>query len=182
MGVKPAYAQAARDLGTLLGGRGIGLVYGGGRVGLMGVLADATLAHGGEVIGVIPQALVDRELAHRGVTELRVVHSMHQRKALMAELSEAFVALPGGYGTLEELCEVLTWSQLGLHRKPCGLLNTDGFYDPLLGQIDAAVKAQFIPLKHRSLLQVHSQPGPLLEQLLQFEPPSVEQWINLEET
>jgi uncharacterized protein (TIGR00730 family) len=181
-GIRPAYAQAARELGAGIAGRGVGLVYGGGKVGLMGVLADAVLSHGGEVIGIIPQGLVDKELAHTGLTELRVVQSMHQRKALMAELSEAFLALPGGYGTLEEFCEMLTWSQLGLHRKPCGLLNLEGFYDPFLAQIDHAVSAQFIRPEHRSLLQAHSQPGPLLEQLLHFHPPTVEKWIDPDDT
>jgi uncharacterized protein (TIGR00730 family) len=181
-GGRPAYAQAARELGAGLAGRGVGLVYGGGKVGLMGVLADAVLGHGGEVIGVIPQGLVDKELAHTGLTELRVVQSMHQRKALMAELSEAFVALPGGYGTLEEFCEMLTWSQLGLHRKPCGLLNVQGFYDPFLAQIDHAVSTRFIRPEHRSLLQAHAQPGPLLEQLLHFQPPTVEKWIDRADT
>jgi uncharacterized protein (TIGR00730 family) len=169
-------------LGNALVDRGIGLVYGGGKIGLMGVLADTVMGQRGQVIGVIPQALVDRELAHDGVTELRIVHSMHERKALMAELSNAFVALPGGYGTLEEFCEVLTWSQLGLHRKACGLLNVAGFYDPFLAQIERAAGHQFIAPEHRRLIRVHSEPGPLLDDLLQWQPPKVEKWITQEET
>src|ERR671939_1854337 len=130
-GVRPEYAEAAVALARELVARGIGLVYGGGRVGLMGVLADTVLSGGGEAIGVIPQALVDREIGHQGLTELRVVGSMHERKALMAELADGFVALPGGAGTLEELIEIYTWSQLGLHRKPMGVLNVNGYYDGL---------------------------------------------------
>src|ERR1051326_8186709 len=147
-GDAPAFTQAARDLGTALAKRGIGVVFGVGRIGLMGVLANAALAQGGNVTGVIPQALVEKELAHTGLTQLRIVASMHGRKALMAELSDAFIALPGGYGTLEEFCEILTWSQLGLHRKPCGLLNVQGFYDSFLQQIDRAVEAGFLISKH----------------------------------
>src|ERR671932_40439 len=135
-GARPEYARAAEELARELVARGIGLVYGGGRVGLMGVLADTVLAGGGEAIGVIPQALVDREVGHQGLTELRVVGSMHERKALMAELADAFVALPGGYGTWEEFFEIVTWVQLGLHPKPCGLLNVAGYYDPLLALAD----------------------------------------------
>ena len=136
VGVKPAYAEAAAAFGTLLATRGIVLVYGGGNVGLMGVIADAALAAGGEVIGVIPRALADREIAHTGVSELRVVDSMHTRKAMMADLSDAFVAMPGGVGTFEEFFEAITWTQLGLHRKACGLLNVNGFYTPLAAFID----------------------------------------------
>jgi uncharacterized protein (TIGR00730 family) len=169
-------------LGELIASRGLGLVYGGGKVGLMGVLADSVLSRGGEVIGVIPQALVDKELAHRGLTELRIVRSMHERKALMAELSDGFVALPGGYGTLEEFCEVLTWSQLGLHRKPCGLLNVDGFYDAFLAQIDRAIASGFVSPENRLLIQVHSQPDTLLDRFWQFQPPPVEKWMQPEES
>ena len=127
IGAKPAYAEAARNMGRLIAERRIGLVYGGGNVGLMGVIADAALEAGGEVIGVIPLALADREIAHTGLTQLHIVDSMHTRKAMMAELSDAFIAMPGGVGTFEELFEAITWTQLGLHRKPCGLLNVDGF-------------------------------------------------------
>ena len=175
------YAQAVRELGTAVGRHGLGLVYGGGNVGLMGVLADAALEHGAEVIGVIPQALVDKELAHGRLTQLHVVHSMHERKALMAELADAFIALPGGYGTLEEFCEILTWAQLGLHRKPCGLLNVEGFYDPLLAQIDHAVQARFIRAEHRALFLVERRPELLLEHLLEFRPPAVHKWISKDE-
>jgi uncharacterized protein (TIGR00730 family) len=148
----------------------------------MGVLADAVLARGGEVIGVIPRSMVEKELAHRGLMKLHIVPSMHERKALMAELADAFIALPGGYGTLEEFCEVLTWAQLGLHRKPCGLLDVEGFYDPLLAQIDRAVQAHFVRAEHRALFVVEQRPGALLQRLLAFQPPAVEKWIGREET
>jgi uncharacterized protein (TIGR00730 family) len=165
-------------MGTALARRGTELVFGGGRVGLMGVLADAVLAAGGRAIGVIPEALVAKELAHRGLTELRVVGSMHQRKALMAELSDAFIALPGGFGTLEEFCEVLTWAQLGLHAKPCGLLNVAGFYDALLELFDRAVSEQFIPGPHRSLVLVEQDPQRLMDLLAGYRPLQVEKWIE----
>jgi uncharacterized protein (TIGR00730 family) len=174
------YAQAARELADLLAERGIGLVYGGGRVGLMGVLADTALAAGGEVIGVMPQALVDREIAHEGLTELRVVASMHERKALMAELSDAFVAVPGGIGTLEELIEIYTWSQLGIHAKPCGVLNVDGYYDHLAAFLDHAVAAGFLKAEHRAVLSVASEPGELLERLAAYVPRTVAKWTELE--
>ena len=168
-------------MGAAVARQGFGLVYGGGNVGLMGVVADAVLAQGGEVIGVIPQALVDKELAHAGLSDLRIVHSMHERKALMADLAEAFIALPGGYGTLEEFCEIITWAQLGLHRKPCGLLNVDGFYDPFLAQIEHAVKTCFIRPEHRALFVVEQEPEPLLQSLLQFQPPAIHKWIDRDE-
>ena len=174
------YAQAARELADLLAERGTGLVYGGGRVGLMGVLADTALAAGGEVIGVMPQALVDREIAHEGLTELRVVASMHERKALMAELSDAFVAVPGGIGTLEELIEIYTWSQLGIHAKPCGVLNVDGYYDHLAAFLDHAVAAGFLKAEHRAVLSVASEPGELLERLAAYVPRTVAKWTELE--
>jgi uncharacterized protein (TIGR00730 family) len=181
-GADPVYAAAARALGGALAAQHLGLVYGGGNIGLMGVLADAVLARDGEVIGVIPQALVDKELAHRGVTELRVVRSMHERKALMVELADAFIALPGGYGTLEEFCEVITWAQLGIHRKPCGLLNVAGFYDSFLAQIERAVREQFIREQHQSLLLVQSEPAALIERLRAAHPPSLHKWIDRKET
>ena len=148
----------------------------------MQVLADAVLAAGGAVIGVIPDALVAKEVAHTGLSDLRVVGSMHERKALMAELADAFVALPGGYGTFEEFCEVVTWAQLGLHRKPCGLLNVDGFYDPLLSFFDHAVAERFIRPVHRSLVLEHHDPERLLDRLMSYEPPRVEKWIDRDET
>ncbi len=153
-GRDPGYAAFAREVGAELAGRGIGVVYGGGRVGLMGALADGALAAGGEVIGVIPRGLVERELAHRGVTELRVVESLHERKAVMASLAGGFVALPGGLGTLEELAEAMSWAQLELHDKPCGLLDPTGYFEPLLGFLDRAVEEGFLAAAHRELLVV----------------------------
>jgi uncharacterized protein (TIGR00730 family) len=167
-GVRPQYTEAARAMGTTLAAAGIDLVYGGGRVGLMGEVADAVLAAGGEVIGVIPHHMSDREIAHYGLTDLRIVGSMHERKALMYELSEAFVALPGGLGTLEELFEITTWSQLGLHAKPTGLLDVDGFYSPLVGFLDRLVAEGFVRERHRRLLRVAATPAALLEQLAVF--------------
>jgi len=165
-GTGDRYREAARGLGHALASRGVGLVYGGGSIGLMGVLADAALAEGGEVIGVIPAFLNELELGHRGATELRVVGSMHERKALMAGLSNAFVALPGGFGTVEEFCEVLTWGQLGLHAKPCVLLNTDRFFDPLLSLFDHQVAEGFLSLQHRSQVLVEQNPEVLVERLV----------------
>lgn len=164
-GADPEYARAADALARELVGRDVALVFGGGGVGLMGVIADAVLAAGGTAIGVIPQHLVDREIAHRGLTELRVVNSMHERKAVMAELSDAFVALPGGFGTVEEFCEVVTWTQLGLHRKRCGLLNVRRFYDPLLALFDRAVADGFIKPSNRELVVSHETPAALLDTL-----------------
>jgi uncharacterized protein (TIGR00730 family) len=171
-GRDPAYGASAAQFGRILAERGIGLVYGGGRVGLMGVLADAALAAGGEVIGVIPQALLDREVGHQGLTELRVVGSMHARKALMSELADGFIALPGGIGTLEELFEVWTWAQLGLHRKPCGLLNVDGFFTPLVDFLDRQVEAGFIHPTYRAMLAVASTAEELLARFAAYEPPA----------
>jgi uncharacterized protein (TIGR00730 family) len=164
-GTQPEYRESAESLARELAARGIGLVFGGGCVGLMGVVADAALAAGAEAIGVIPQHLVDREIAHRGLTDLRVVHSMHERKALMAELSDAFIALPGGFGTFEEFCEVVTWTQLGLHRKRCGLLNVRGFYDPLLALFDRAMADGFIKPSNRELVVSQATPSALLDAL-----------------
>lgn len=182
LGVNSAYAEAATTLGTLLAARGIGLVYGGGNVGLMGVIADAALAGGGEVIGVIPRALADREIAHTGCTELRVVDSMHTRKAMMAELSDAFLAMPGGVGTFEELFEAITWTQLGLHRKPCGLLNVAGFYTPLAFFIDQAVSEGFIKPVHRAAIIVDDDPARLLDTLSTIDLPDVPKWLKRDET
>ncbi len=169
-------------MGEALALRGIALVYGGGNVGLMGIVADAALAAGGEVIGVIPKALVAKELAHTGLTDLRVVGSMHERKALMAELSDAFVALPGGYGTFEEFCEVLTWAQLGLHRKPCGLLNVEGYYDHLIALFDHALGEEFLRPQHRSLVLEEQEPMLLLDRLAGYQPLLVDKWIDRGET
>ena len=167
-GSRPEYRAAARRLGELLAGRGVGLVFGAGHIGLMGVLADAVLRGGGEAVGVIPQALVDKELAHRGLSELRVVGTMHQRKALMADLADAFAALAGGYGTAVETFEILTWAQLGLHTKPIGLLNVAGFFDPLLAWLDHCVREAFIRPEHRALLQVSADPEELLDMLARY--------------
>jgi hypothetical protein len=172
-GVHPVYAQAAQAVGRLLWRRGIELVYGGGNVGLMGMLADACLAEGGRVIGVIPQALVDKEVAHLGLTELRVVSSMHERKAIMADLSDAFVALPGGYGTWEELFEMLTWSQLGIHQKPCGILNVNGYYDPLLELADKAVSEGFLREVNRDLLLSDDDLERFLDRLSAYSVPKI---------
>jgi uncharacterized protein (TIGR00730 family) len=158
--------------------REITLVYGGGNVGLMGAVADSVLAAGGEVIGVIPQALVDKEVAHNGLSDLRVVGSMHERKSLMADLADGFIALPGGLGTLEEFCEVATWTQLGLHTKACGLLNVDGFYDGLLSFLNHATEEKFIRIEHRSIVLVEEDPVELIKKMSQFEAPIVHKWID----
>lgn len=169
-------------MGAALARRGIGLVYGGGNIGLMGILADSALAAGAEVIGVIPEAMIPWEVAHGGLAELRVVGSMHERKALMADLSDAFIALPGGFGTLEEFCEVVTWSQLGLHRKPCGLLNAEGYYDPLIALFDSGVAERFIRPEHRGLVIEERDAERLLDRLARFQPPRIDKWIDRDET
>jgi uncharacterized protein (TIGR00730 family) len=169
-GRTPAYAAAAQDLGELLAKRGIGLVYGGGNVGLMGELADAVLDAGGQAIGVIPQQLVDREIAHAGLTELHVVENLHQRKALMAELADAFLTLPGGIGTMEELFEVWSWGKLGLHSKPCGLLNVDGYFDSLRRLTDQMVTEGFLEPEYREMLLIEEQPSVLLDRLATYVP------------
>ena len=161
-GTHPEYAEAARQLGRELVERNYGLVYGGGNVGLMKVIADAVLELGGHVTGVIPDSLVSKEVAHRGLSDLRIVHSMHDRKATMAELSDGFIAMPGGIGTMEEFFEVLSWAQLGIHRKPCGLLNTGGYYDRLIAFLDHAVEHDFLKPKHRSLLILANEPPDIL--------------------
>lgn len=167
-GARPEYSDAAKALGRELVARGYGLVYGGGNVGLMTVIADTVLELIGHVTGVIPNSLVSKEVAHRGLTDLRVVQSMHERKALMAELSDGFIAMPGGIGTMEEFFEVLSWAQLGLHEKPCGLLNTAGYYDSLIQFLDHAVSEDFIKPKHRALLIVESEPAKLLDRFEEF--------------
>jgi uncharacterized protein (TIGR00730 family) len=176
------YKAAAQALGTLLAERGITLVYGGARVGLMGVVADAALAAGGQAIGVIPKSMVDREIAHQGLTQLHVVETMHERKALMANLSHAFIALPGGFGTLEEFCEILTWGQLGLHHKPVALLNVDGYYDALLALFDKSFKEQFIRTEHRRLIVHGTDAVQVLDAFAAYEPPTVTKWLDAAET
>jgi uncharacterized protein (TIGR00730 family) len=177
-GTGETYLLAAREVGRLLCERGIELVYGGGRVGLMGAVADACLAAGGRVTGVIPQLLVDKEVAHQGLTELHVVQTMHERKALMADLSDAFLALPGGYGTWDELCEVLTWTQIGIQRKASALLNVNGYYDPLLAMADRAVAEGFLLAENRELLLTGTDPAQLLDRLQTFVPPVAEKWMD----
>jgi uncharacterized protein (TIGR00730 family) len=169
-GIRSEYGIAAQELATVLARRGLGLVYGGGKVGLMGLLADSMLEVGGEVIGVIPQSLVAKEVAHHGVSELRVVDTMHQRKALMNDLSDAFIALPGGFGTLEEFFEILTWSQLGIHGKPSGLLNVSGYYDSLLAMLDHAVGERFLRPAHRELVIADIDADALVQRLVSSSP------------
>jgi uncharacterized protein (TIGR00730 family) len=173
-----SYIEAARSLGTALARGKIGLVYGGASVGLMGAVADAVLAGGGEVVGVMPQSLVDKEIAHKDLPDLRIVGSMHERKALMAELADGFVALPGGLGTFEELFEVWTWGQLGYHHKPCSLLNVSGFYDKLTGFLDDVVERGFVKPVHRSMLIVEQDPEALIRAIQAYEPPVVTKWIK----
>jgi uncharacterized protein (TIGR00730 family) len=177
-GAHPAYVEAAAGLGRALTRRGIVLVYGGGNIGLMGAIADAVMAAGGEAIGVIPEALLRKEHGHRGITELRVVKSMHERKAMMADLAEGFIAMPGGYGTIEEYCEVLTWTQLGYHRKPCGLLNVSGFYDGMLAFFDHAATERFVRDEHRELVLAESDPERLLDRMAAWQPPAVQKWFQ----
>ena len=176
-GSHPVYRQTAERMGRELASRGLRLVYGGGKVGMMGFLADAVLAAGGEVCGVIPSAMVELEWAHPNATEMRVVPSMHARKALMAELSDAFVALPGGFGTFEEICEVITWTQLGLHPKPCALLNVNGFYDGLVAQFDHGAREGFVRPEHRQMVIVHSEVEALLEGIAAYRHLSVSKQI-----
>jgi uncharacterized protein (TIGR00730 family) len=177
-GASPRFAATARHVGRRLAERGIGLVYGGGNVGLMGELADGCLTSGGHVTGIIPSALVAREVAHRGLPDLRVVATMHERKALMADLSDGFLALPGGLGTLDELFEAMTWTQLGVHRKPCALLDVDGFYASLVAFLDHAVTARFLPREHGSLLLVGDGPDDILDRMAAWTPPTREKWLD----
>ena len=179
-GSRPEYRSAAEELGTELVRRHIGLVYGGGNVGLMGVIADAVVRAGGEAVGVIPEHLMAREIGHNGLTKLHVVRSMHERKALMAVLSDAFVAEPGGFGTLEEFCEVVTWTQLGLHAKPCGILNVAGFYSPLLAMLDHAVQERFLKPENRALVLARESPSELLRALEEWRPLRIEKWLDRE--
>lgn len=177
-----AYADAARSLARELVRRNLSLVYGGGSVGLMGILADEMLSAGGRAIGVIPQTLMDREVGHRGLTELHVVDTMHDRKALMAARAGAFLALPGGLGTLEELFEVWTWAQLGIHAKPVGLLNVNGFFDPLLAYLDRAVAERFLRAEHRGMLLVDERAEAMLERMADYQPPRVAKWLDRTQT
>lgn len=182
LGNDARYQAAARILGEELVRCGITLVYGGGQVGLMGVIADAVLDAGGRVIGVIPEPLATKELLHPGATEMHVVPGMHARKAKMAELSDAFLALPGGFGTLEELLEVVTWAQLGIHAKPTGVLNVAGFFDPLIQWVEQAVKCDFIKPNNRELIVVHEEPSELLQRLIRHRLPKMRRWMEAEES
>ena len=181
-GSSPVYRRAAALLGRELASRGVRLVYGGAEVGLMGEVANAVLAGGGEVVGVIPRALAEKEVMHHGLTELLIVESMHERKSKMAELAEAFVALPGGIGTLEELLETLTWAQLGVHEWPCGLLDVGGYYAPLLAMLDRAVEERFLRVEQRGLLMVETDPAVLLDRFADHVPLHVTKWLDREAT
>lgn len=178
MGLRPSYRKAAEELGRFLATSNISLIYGGAKAGLMGALADAALEAGGEVIGVIPGHLVAREIGHAGLTKMHVVGSMHERKALMSDLSDAFLALPGGFGTFEEFCEALTWSQLGLHQKPCGLLNVDDYYSPLLQMFDHAVAERFLKAENRGMVLSHAEIPQLIELMQRWRPVQVEKWLD----
>ena len=177
-GSQPDYTEAAKNLARALVKRRLEVVYGGASVGTMGVLADTILAEGGHVIGIIPRAVVGREVVHRGLSDLRVVTSMHERKALMAELADGFIALPGGLGTLDEVFEILTWGQLGLHRKPCGLLNIRNYYRSLIAFLDHAVSEEFITDVHRAMLVVEEEPERLLERFERYTAPAVTRWVD----
>lgn len=177
-GNQAAYAEAARVLGEVLVREGIGLVFGGGRIGLMRIIADTVLDGGGEAIGVIPRGLAKKEVAHERVTELHVVDSMHERKALMADMSDGFIALPGGLGTLEEIAEAFTWGQLGIHQKPCGILNVDGFYDELIAFLDTATAHEFLNPGQRALITVATEPEALLEAMRNYRPPAGTRWLK----
>jgi uncharacterized protein (TIGR00730 family) len=181
-GSEQLYVEAARDLGRLFAREGIALVYGGGSVGLMGEIADAVLAAGGEAIGVIPHALWAREVGHRGLTDLHIVETMHERKAMMADLADAFIAMPGGLGTLEEIFEIWTWAQLGLHQKPLGFLDVNGFYAPLMQFLDRAAREQFLREEHRAIAVVERDAETLLRRFDEWRAPRVQKWITREET
>ena len=175
-GARPVYAEAAASLADVLVRHGLELVYGGANMGIMGIIANAVLERGGRVHGVIPQMLVEKEMAHPGLTELHIVSSMHARKTMMAALSDAFVAMPGGFGTLEEIIEIVTWGQLHFHDKPCGLLNTDGFFDALLNWLDHASEEGFLRPENRDMLLVDSEAGGLVRQFERYTAPDVEKW------
>ena len=178
----PAYRKAARDLGRQMAARGLGLVYGGASVGVMGAVADAVLESGGSAIGVIPHALATKEVAHHGLDQLLVVDSMHERKAKMAELSDGFVALPGGWGTIEEIFEMLTWAQLGFHEKPCGLLNAENYYDSLFTFLEKAIEQQFVKQEYRPMMMMEEHAAALLDRFETYRAPKVKKWIGPEET
>ena len=180
--MQPAYVEAAKQVGALLARREMSLVYGGGRVGLMGAVADAALAQGGVVIGIIPFSLEQKEVAHHDLTELRVVDSMHERKAQMSDLADCFLALPGGFGTLEEFFEVVTWAQIGIHQKPCALLNVNGYFDPLLTFVDHALAERFVRPEHRSLILTDSDPALLLDRMALYRSPIVDKWMDRDQT
>jgi len=177
-----AYASAAFSLAESLVSRNIRLVYGGASIGIMGMVADQVLKLGGQVIGVIPKALAHKEVAHHHLTELHVTQSIHERKMLMAELSDGFIALPGGIGTLEELFEIWTWAQLGFHRKPCGLLNVEGYYDSLITFLDHVLAEQFVKKHHHAMLIVEANPDALLDRYVNYQPPAVKHWVGKDET
>ncbi len=177
-GARSEYIEAAQTLGKALVKRNLSLVYGGGNVGLMGIIADAVLAEGGEAIGVIPQSLVDREVAHQSLTKMHIVNSMHERKALMADLSDAFIAMPGGMGTFDEFCEILTWAQLGIHQKPCGILNVENYFTPLLKMFDHSMNEGFLRDVHRELVIEAAEPETLLDLFENYQPQSVGKWMD----
>ncbi len=181
-GANPLYLKAAEAVGKFLAAENIELVFGGGRVGLMGKVADTVLANGGCVIGVIPESLAVKEIAHQNLTELHVVNSMHERKAMMADLADGFVALPGGFGTFEEFCEIVTWAQLGIHQKPCALLNVGGFYDNFIAMFDFATREKFISEAHRGLVLIDSEIENLYRKMRDFQPPHIEKWIDKRST
>ena len=180
-GRDPAYSQAAAKLAKAMCERNIGLVYGGAAVGVMGALANAVLGAGGEAIGVIPRSLAIKEVAHDNLTQMHVVASMHERKAMMAELADGFIALPGGWGTLEEIFEILTWAQLGFHEKPCGLLNVEGYYDGLIGFLENAIEQQFVREMCRPMLMTASEPADLLDRFANYRAPKVRKWVAEDE-
>ncbi|MDQ3130446.1 MAG: TIGR00730 family Rossman fold protein [Acidobacteriota bacterium] len=181
-GANPVYLETAETVGRFLVSRNIELVYGGGRVGLMGKIADTVLAGGGKVIGIIPESLAVKEVAHQSLTEIHIVDSMHERKALMAEYANGFIALPGGFGTFEEFCEIVTWAQLGIHQKPCGLLNADGFYDNLIAMFDYSAAQKFIRNEHRNLVLVENNIEKLYDSMMNYRPPLIEKWLDKKST
>ncbi len=181
-GTNPVYMKTAEKLGLFLAEKGVSVVYGGGRVGLMGQVADTVMENGGKVIGIIPHSLAEKEVAHQGLTELHVVDSMHTRKAMMAEYSDGFIALPGGFGTFEELCEIITWAQLGFHSKPCGFLNIEGYYDPLVELFDKATREKFVRVEHRKLVLIENEIEKIFEAMINYRPPKLEKWLERDET